>query len=312
VQDLFLTENRGLCRCGAAGLRLAGEGRTVTNTNRQVQMGRQALPLPGNTRHDLWIIQEIANRMGCGWNYKHVSEVFTEMASMMPALDNITWERVEREHAVTYPTDAPDKPGRDVVFDKGFPRPGGFAKAGGDQTAAAGRGSRRGISVHSHHRARARTLAHRRHDAPRHGARRHRAERSRFGVARHYRKARHQAGRHDPRRHRRGTVELYSRQDDGIPDGVVFIPFAFVEAAAKPPDQPALDPFGKIPEFKFCAARVEAVDPATRVAAEVISPPGQGKARCMLRPMLTSASTAAAARPDRAPEAQIDQLWREA
>ena len=66
--------------------------------------------------------------MGCGWNYKHVGEVFTEMASMMPALDNISWERVEREHAVTYPTDGPDMPGRDVVFDKGFPRPGGFAK----------------------------------------------------------------------------------------------------------------------------------------------------------------------------------------
>ena len=66
--------------------------------------------------------------MGCSWNYKHVGEVFTEMASMMPALDNITWERVEREDHVTYPVDGPDVPGRDVVFDKGFPRPGGFAK----------------------------------------------------------------------------------------------------------------------------------------------------------------------------------------
>ena len=66
--------------------------------------------------------------MGCGWTYKHVSEVYTEMASMMPALDNISWERIAREHAVTYPSDAPDQPGRDVVFDKGFPRPGGFGK----------------------------------------------------------------------------------------------------------------------------------------------------------------------------------------
>jgi formate dehydrogenase major subunit len=67
---------------------------------------------------------------------------------------------------------------------------------------------------------------------------------------------------------RRGAVELYSRQDDAIPDGVVFIPFAFVEAAANLLTNPKLDPFGKIPEFKFCAARVEAFDPATRVAAE--------------------------------------------
>jgi formate dehydrogenase major subunit len=67
---------------------------------------------------------------------------------------------------------------------------------------------------------------------------------------------------------RRGVVELVARQDDAIPDGVVFIPFAFAEAAANLLTNPALDPFGKIPEFKFCAAKVERVDPATRVAAE--------------------------------------------
>jgi formate dehydrogenase major subunit len=67
---------------------------------------------------------------------------------------------------------------------------------------------------------------------------------------------------------RRGVVELNSRQDDSVPDGVVFIPFAFVEAAANLLTNPKLDPFGKIPEFKFCAAKVEAIDPATRVAAE--------------------------------------------
>jgi formate dehydrogenase major subunit len=66
---------------------------------------------------------------------------------------------------------------------------------------------------------------------------------------------------------RRGVVELASRQDDAIPDGVVFIPFAFFEAAANKLTNPALDPFGKIPEFKFCAAKVEAVD-APLIAAE--------------------------------------------
>jgi formate dehydrogenase major subunit len=66
---------------------------------------------------------------------------------------------------------------------------------------------------------------------------------------------------------RRGTVELASRQDDGVPDGVVFIPFAYVEAAANLLTNPKLDPFGKIPEFKFCAAKVEAIEPQ-REAAE--------------------------------------------
>jgi formate dehydrogenase major subunit len=66
---------------------------------------------------------------------------------------------------------------------------------------------------------------------------------------------------------RRGTVELYSRQDDAVPDGVVFIPFAYAEAAANILTNPSLDPFGKIPEFKYCAARVEAIPPQ-REAAE--------------------------------------------
>jgi formate dehydrogenase major subunit len=65
---------------------------------------------------------------------------------------------------------------------------------------------------------------------------------------------------------RRGTVELNSRQDDAIPDGVVFIPFAYVEAAANLLTNPKLDPFGKIPEFKFCAAKVERAAPQMEAA----------------------------------------------
>jgi formate dehydrogenase major subunit len=66
---------------------------------------------------------------------------------------------------------------------------------------------------------------------------------------------------------RRGEVELSARLDDAVPDGVVFIPFAFVEAAANLLTNPKLDPFGKIPEYKYCAAKVERVEPV-REAAE--------------------------------------------
>ncbi len=76
--------------------------------------------------------------MGLNWTYEHPRDVFPEMASMMPALDNISWERVERENAVTYPTDAPDKPGRDVRVRQGFPRPGGFGKLVAAKLTAAG------------------------------------------------------------------------------------------------------------------------------------------------------------------------------
>jgi formate dehydrogenase major subunit len=240
---------------------------TVTNTNRQVQMGRAALPLPGDARQDLWIIQDLAQRIGCKWSYTHVSEVFTEMASMMPALDNITWDRVEREHHVTYPVDGPDVPGRDVVFDKGFPRPGGFAKlvaakytppdeVPDDEYPFILTTGRQLEHWHTGAMTRRATVL----DAiePSAVASFSRGTFARLGFA---------PGDMVRVTTRRGTVELTARQDDGVPDGVVFIPFAFVEAAANLLTNPKLDPFGKIPEFKFCAARVEPVALA-REAAE--------------------------------------------
>ena len=58
---------------------------------------------------------------------------------------------------------------------------------------------------------------------------------------------------------RRGTIELKTRADGAVPSGVIFVPFCYAEAAANTLTNPALDPFGKIPEFKYCAARVDRV-----------------------------------------------------
>jgi len=267
VQDLFLTETAVYADVFLPASAWPEKDGTVTNTNRQVQMGRQALPLPGDAKPDWWITQELARRIGLKWNYKHPGEVYAEMASLMPSLDNISWDRVERESAVTYPADAPDKPGRDVVFDKGFPRPGGFGKlvAAKLQPPAetpdhefpfilttgrqlehwhTGAMTRRATVLDALEPAAVASLS--------------RGTFAKLGI---------KAGDMVRVTTRRGEVELNSRQDDGVPDGVVFIPFAFVEAAANILTNPALDPFGKIPEFKFCAAKVEPV--ATRqVAAE--------------------------------------------
>jgi formate dehydrogenase major subunit len=266
VQDLFLTETAMYADVVLPASGWPEKDGTVTNTNRQVQMGRAALPLPGDTRQDLWIIQDIANRMGCGWNYKHVGEVFTEMASMMPALANISWDRVERQSAVTYPTAGPDIPGRDVVFEDGFPRPGGFAKLVATKLQApnevpdeeypfilstgrqlehwhTGSMTRRSVVLDALEPSAIAQLS--------------RGTIEKLGI---------QPGDMVRVATRRGEVELASRQDDAIPDGVVFIPFAYVEAAANILTNPALDPFGKIPEFKFCAAKVEKAVPRSEAA----------------------------------------------
>ena len=60
---------------------------------------------------------------------------------------------------------------------------------------------------------------------------------------------------------RRGSIEIMARADRAVSEDMVFVPFAYVEAAANLLTNPAVDPYGKIPEFKFSAVRVEAVAP---------------------------------------------------
>jgi formate dehydrogenase major subunit len=258
VQDLFLTETAVYADVVLPASAWPEKDGTVTNTNRQVQMGRAALPLPGEAKPDWWITQEIARRIGLDWNYRHPREIYAEMTLLMPSLDNITWERVEREDSVTYPADAPDKPGRDVVFDKGFPRPGGFARLVAarltppDETPdqdfpfvlTTGR-----MLEHWHTGAMTRRASVLDAIEPGPTAAVSRGTIAKLGI---------RPGDMVRVSTRRGTVELNARQDDAVPDGVVFIPFAFFEAAANVLTNPALDPFGKIPEFKYCAIKVTA------------------------------------------------------
>ncbi|HXN42751.1 MAG TPA: formate dehydrogenase subunit alpha [Xanthobacteraceae bacterium] len=267
VQDLFVTETAFHADVVLPASAWPEKDGTVTNTNRQVQMGRTALPLPGEAKVDWWITQEIARRMGLKWNYSHPSEVYTEMAALMPSLANISWDRIFRESAVIYPSDAPDQPGHDIVFADRFPTQDGRGKLVPARITppdelpdpqypmvlSTGR-----QLEHWHTGAmtrRSSTL-----DALEPGpvANLSRGEIVKLGIA---------PGDRIRVITRRGAIELFARQDDAIPDGVVFIPFAYVEAAANLLTNPALDPFGKIPEFKFCAARVEAAG-ARQQAAE--------------------------------------------
>jgi formate dehydrogenase major subunit len=268
VQDIFLTETASYADVILPASAWPEKDGTVTNTNRQVQMGRKALPLPGDARQDLWIIQDLAQRMGLKWNYQHISEVFTEMASLMPALDNISWERVEREYSVTYPVDGPDVPGRDVVFDKGFPTASGMAKLVATKFTQPDEmpdadypfiltTGRQLEHWHTGAMTRRASVLDALEPGPVAGL--SRGTIAKLGI---------RPGDMVRVSTRRGVVELSARHDDSVPDGVVFIPFAYVEAAANLLTNPALDPFGKIPEFKYCAAQVEPAAEMPREAAE--------------------------------------------
>ena len=261
VQDLFLTETAFHADVILPASAWPEKDGTVTNTNRQVQMGRAALTPPGEARQDWWIIQEIARRIGLDWDYAHPREVFAEMAGVMPSLDNITWERVEAQDSVTYPCDAPDRPGNEIVFAEGFPTASGRGKlvptslvppderpdADFPMVLTTGR-----QLEHWHTGAMTRRAEILDTIEPEAMARLSAADLERLGVA---------PGETIRVATRRGAIELKARQDSAMPEGLIFIPFCYAEAAANLLTNPALDPIGKIPEFKFCAARVEKAKP---------------------------------------------------
>src|SRR6516162_9395792 len=267
VQDIFLTETAKYADVVLPASAWPEKDGTVSNTNRQVQMGRAALPLPGNARLDWWIIQEIARRIGLDWSYTHPRDVFAEMKQAMPSLDNITWERLEREDSVTYPCDAEDQPGNEIVFGDGFPTASGRAKlvpaaiippaeepdAEYPMVLTTGR-----QLEHWHTGAMTRRASVLDEIEPEAVASLAPAELRRLGIA---------AGEQIRVTTRRGTIELKARSDSAVAPGQVFIPFCYAEAAANVLTNPQLDPFGKIPEYKFCAAKVEPA-PITAAAAE--------------------------------------------
>jgi formate dehydrogenase major subunit len=257
VQDLFLTETAWHADVVLPASAFPEKDGTFTNTDRRVQMGRAALPLPGEARQDWWILQEIAKRCGLHWQYTHPRDVFAEMAEVMPSLKNITWDRLMREGAVTYPCESADGPGSEIIFASGFPTASGRGKlvptnivppdelpdAEYPMVLSTGR-----LLEHWHTGAMTRRASLLDEIEPEAIALLSPSDLARMGL---------KPGEMIRVATRRGAIEIKLRSDSDVPPGMVFIPFCFAEAAANLLTNPALDPFGKIPEFKFCAARVE-------------------------------------------------------
>ena len=256
VQDLFVTETAFHADVILPASAFAEKLGTYTNTDRRVQLGRPVVPPPGDARQDWWIIQEIARGMGCDWQYRGPADVFAEMTQLMPSLANITWERLEREGAVTYPVDALDQPGNEIIFTTGFPTASGRGKivpasvsppdelpdADYPMVLSTGR-----VLEHWHTGSMTRRAEMLDAIEPEATAFMAPKDMRRFGLA---------LGDSILLETRRGAIEVKLRSDRDVPENMVFMPFCYAEAAANLLTNPALDPFAKIPEFKFCAARV--------------------------------------------------------
>jgi formate dehydrogenase major subunit len=265
VQDIFLTETANYADVILPASAWAEKTGTVTNTNRQVQMGRPAVAPPGEAREDWWIETELAKRLGLGWTYTHPREVFAEMKMNMGSLDNITWERLEGE-AVTYPSLSPEDPGQPIVFGDGFPRPDGRARFTPANVIAPDESPDAEYPFilitgrqleHWHTGSMTRRASVLDGLEPEANCSLHPKTLRKLGV---------EPGGMVQLTTRRGTVTVMARADRAVSEDNVFLPFAYVEAAANILTNSALDPYGKIPEFKFSAVRVE--KPAEAVAAE--------------------------------------------
>ena len=166
VQDIFLTETAKYADVVLPASAWPEKDGTVTNTNRQVQIGRsRAAARPATRGWTGGSSRRSPGASGSTGPTTHPRDVFAEMKLAMPSLDNITWERLQREMSVTYPCDAEDKPGNEIVFGDGFPDRIGARQAGAGGDHPAGRGARCRISDGADHRPPARTLAHGRDDA---------------------------------------------------------------------------------------------------------------------------------------------------
>jgi formate dehydrogenase major subunit len=261
VQDIFLTETAWHADVILPSSAHAEKTGTYTNTNRTVQMGRQVVPPPGDARQDWWITQAIAQGMGLDWSYLHPSDVFNEMCQIMDSLKNITWERLDKENAITYPCEAPDSSGSEYIFRESFPTANGRGKIVPARLIppaelpdeefplilTTGR-----LLEHWHTGSMTRRATVLDHLEPEAIVSMNRWDMKRMSIS---------AGEEVQVKTKRGSIVIKVRSDKEIPEGMVFIPFCFAEAAANVLTNPQLDPYGKIPEFKFSAANVFKTEP---------------------------------------------------
>ncbi len=257
VQDLFITETAAYADVILPASAWPEKNGTVTNTNRQVQLGRAAVPLPGEARQDFWIIQEMAKRLGLDWNYEHPKEVFAELTQVMDSISGITWNRLEREDAVVYPCISPDDPGQPLIFTDSFPTSSGRGKfvpaslISPDETPdtdyptvlTTGR-----LLEHWHTGSMTRRSDVLDAVEPEPVVQMPPAMFEELGI---------EAGDFVRVSSRRGSLKIRARLDGAVQSGMIFIPFCYAEAAANVLTNDALDPFGKIAEVKFCAVKVE-------------------------------------------------------
>jgi formate dehydrogenase major subunit len=257
VQDIFLTETAEYANVILPGTAFPEKEGTYTNTDRYVQLAHQAINPPGQARTDWQVIAELTGRMGYPMSYRSVSEIWDEIAALSPSFAGISHARLAQK-PLSWPVATADHPGSDVLFTDCFPKgrgkfsPAEFAPAKelpDDEFPFVLNTGR----YREHWHTGTMTRRSKALDAlsPVPFADMHPDDLQLLGI---------HDGEFVRLRSRRGEIRLKARASMRMSRGSVFVPFHFKEAAANLLTIDALDPYGKIPEYKFCAVRVERLD----------------------------------------------------
>jgi formate dehydrogenase major subunit len=267
VQDIFLTETAEFADVILPASSYFEKSGTYTNTDRRVQVGRPVLESPGEAREDWRIICDISERLGFPMNYASTAEVFAEFTSLTSSYAGLTHDNLGPTGKLWPCPDPETGDGVQILFGEGFPTKSGRGRfvpcpylpadelpdAEYPFVLSTGR-----VLEHWHTGSMTRRSYALNAIEPDAFAAMHPSDVATLNLA---------AGDHISVSSRRGTISLAVRSDDSIDPGCVFIPFHFREAAANVLTTDALDPYGKIPEFKYCAVKVEkASETAARIS----------------------------------------------
>jgi len=255
VQDLFLTETAQLADVVLPVVSFAEKDGTFTNTERRVQRVRKALESPGEAKTDWEIICGIADKMGYAMKYASAKEIFEEVAKVTPSYAGISYERLEKG-GIQWPCPTPEHQGTKFLHKDKFSRGLGLFSAieyiepnelpdkQYPFLLSTGR-----VLYHYHTgtmTTRTKGLTER---YPESLVEINPADADKLKI---------NEGQKVKVTSRRGTVEAKATITKKSAPGLIFMNFHFADAAVNLLTNPALDPIGKIPEYKVCAVKLEA------------------------------------------------------
>lgn len=275
AQDIFFNETNVYADVILPAASFAEKEGTFTNSDRRVQRVRKAIEPVGKARADWAIICDLAKRLekeldreqSAGWDYRHPSEIWEEMRQLTPDFGGIDYERLEREGGVHWPCPSFDHPGTPYLFEDDFPSGRGkfYAVDYGTESElpdddypfilSTGR-----VLYHWHGGTMTRvsvldeiwpecTVEVHPHDA------------ARLAL---------KTGDWVDVSSRRGKITARLLATGRSPEGTIFIPFHFAEAAANVLTDNRLDKRAKIPDYKVCGVKIEqAAERPARPGADI-------------------------------------------